>query len=82
MKAFLADACLLRGILGARDLFDTRDGITSWAVCNHPASLSPRSFAQFNRWILLLPKDDFNQVLERLMKWLPNPFSLDTQSIL
>ena len=53
------------------------DGITSWAVCNHPATLSPSRFTQFNQGIPFLPKDDFNQVLERLMKWLPKPFSLD-----
>jgi mRNA interferase MazF len=54
------------------------DGVTSWAVCNHPATVSPSRFKQFNKGIPLLPKADFNQVLERLMKWLPQPFSLDT----
>jgi mRNA interferase MazF len=53
------------------------DGVTSWAVCNHPATVSPSRFMQFNHGIPLLPKADFNQVLERLMKWLPQPFSLD-----
>ena len=54
------------------------NGVTSWAVCNHPATLSPSRFTQFNQGIPLLPKDDFNQVLERLIKWLPIPFPLDT----
>ncbi len=54
------------------------DGVTSWAVCNHPTTVSPSRFSQFRGNIPLLPKDDFNQVLERLMKWLPRPFSLDT----
>jgi mRNA interferase MazF len=53
------------------------DGVTSWAVCNHPTTLSPSRFSQFRGNIPLLPKADFNQVLERLMKWLPQPFSLD-----
>ena len=53
------------------------DGIPSWAVCNHPATLSPSRFIQFNQGTPLLPKADFNQVLERLIKWLPQPFSLD-----
>jgi hypothetical protein len=38
----------------------------------------PSRFKQFNQGISLLPKADFDQVLERLMKWLPQPFSLDT----
>jgi mRNA interferase MazF len=53
------------------------DGITSWAVCNHPTTVSPSRFSQFRGNIPLLPKADFNQVLEKLMKWLPQPFSLD-----
>jgi mRNA interferase MazF len=53
------------------------DGVTSWAVCNHPATMSPSRFKQFNQGTPLLPKADFNQVLERLMKWLPKPFELD-----
>jgi mRNA interferase MazF len=53
------------------------DGVISWAVCNHPATVSPSRFKQFNKGIPLLPKADFNQVLERLMNWLPQPFSLD-----
>jgi mRNA interferase MazF len=54
------------------------DGVTSWAICNHPTTLSPSRFKQFNNGIPLLPNADFNQVLEKFMKWLPQPFLLDT----
>jgi mRNA interferase MazF len=54
------------------------DGVTSWAVCNHPATMSPSRFKQFNKGTPLLQKAEFNQMLELLMKWLPQPFSLDT----
>jgi mRNA interferase MazF len=54
------------------------DGVISWAVCNHPTTVSPSRFKQFNNGIPLLPKADFNQVLEKLMKWLPQPFSLES----
>jgi mRNA interferase MazF len=53
-------------------------GLTSWAVCNHTATVSPSRFSQFHGTIPVLPKADFNEVLEKLMKWLPNPFTLDT----
>jgi mRNA interferase MazF len=53
------------------------DGVSSWAVCNQPATVSPSRFMQFNRGIPFVPKEDFNQVLERLLKWLPKPFALD-----
>ena len=54
------------------------DVASSWAVCNHPATLSPSRFVQFNHGIPVLPKEDFNQVLEKLIRWLPKPFELDT----
>ena len=53
------------------------NGITSWAVCNQPSTVSPSRLRQLNKGIPLLPKADFNQVLDRLLKWLPQPFSLD-----
>jgi mRNA interferase MazF len=53
------------------------DGIASWAICNHPATMSPSRFMQFNKGTPLLPKADFNQVLEKLIKWLPTPFELE-----
>jgi mRNA interferase MazF len=46
----------------------------SWAICNQPSTVAPSRFSQFKGEIPLLPKTDFNQVLELLMKWLPVPF--------
>jgi mRNA interferase MazF len=54
-----------------------REGVTSWAICNQPSTVSPSRFKQFNRGTPLLPKADFNQVLDLLKKWLPVPFSLE-----
>jgi mRNA interferase MazF len=51
--------------------------LISWAVCNHPTTVSPSRFSQFRGKIPLLPKSDFNQVLDLLIKWLPKPFSLE-----
>jgi mRNA interferase MazF len=53
------------------------NGVASWAVCNHPVTISPSRLSQFHGKIPLLPKVDFNQILERLMKWLPVPFKLE-----
>jgi mRNA interferase MazF len=39
------------------------DNVVSWAICNHPATVSPSRFIQFNQGMLLLPKADFNEVL-------------------
>jgi mRNA interferase MazF len=52
------------------------DGIPSWAVCNQPYTVSTSRLMQFRGEIPLLPKEDFNQVLGKLMKWLPKPFLL------
>jgi len=52
-------------------------GIEAWAICNHPYTVSTSRLRQFNKGTPLLPKEDFNQVLGKLMKWLPQPFSLE-----
>jgi hypothetical protein len=53
------------------------DAHDSWAVCNQPSTVAPSRFSQFKGEIPLLPKEDFNQVIELLAKWLPVPFKLD-----
>jgi mRNA interferase MazF len=50
------------------------DGVTSWAVCNMPSTVAPSRFSQFKGRIPLLPETDFNEILARLLKWLPRPF--------
>lgn len=50
------------------------EGVASWAICNLPSTVAPSRFSQFKGKIPLLPKPDFNEVLGRLMKWLPVPF--------
>ena len=52
--------------------------LDSWAVCNQPSTVAPSRFSQFKGKIPVLPKKDFNQVLELLVKWLPVPFKLET----
>jgi mRNA interferase MazF len=51
--------------------------LDSWAVCNQPSTVAPSRFSQFKGKIPVLPKKDFNQVLELLVKWLPAPFKLE-----
>jgi len=51
--------------------------VDSWAICNHPYTVSNSRLTQFRGEIPLLSKQDFNQVLEKLMKWLPKPFLLE-----
>jgi len=50
----------------------------SWAIANQIASVSTSRFIQFNRGFPLLPKADFNQILDRIVEWLPIPFDLET----
>jgi len=49
----------------------------SWAICNQPSTVAPSRFSQFKGKIPLLPAKDFNQILELLRKWLPEPFKLE-----
>lgn len=41
-----------------------------WAICNHPYTVATSRLTQIRGKIPLLPKEDFNQILDRLMKWL------------
>jgi len=47
------------------------DGVQSWAVCNHPTTVSPSRFSQFKGRIPLVPQDDFAAILALLLAWLP-----------
>lgn len=51
------------------------NGVTSWAICNQLSTVAPSRFSQFSGKIPVLPIADFNQVLARVVKWLPVPFS-------
>ena len=53
------------------------DGRASWAICNQPSTVSPSRFTPIGVKPPLLPQSDFDQVLEKLMKWLPRPFDLE-----
>jgi uncharacterized protein YifN (PemK superfamily) len=51
--------------------------VPEWAICNQPSTVLSSRFNQFAGKIPVLPKADFNQVLEKLMQWLPKPFPVD-----
>ena len=59
----------------AHRLAVTFDGVQSWAVCNHPATVAPSRFSQFKGRIPMVPEADFNAILALLLKWLPGPFA-------
>jgi mRNA interferase MazF len=53
------------------------EGVHSWALCNMLSTVAPSRFSQFKGKIPLLPEADFNEVLARVMKWLPKPFAIE-----
>jgi mRNA interferase MazF len=53
------------------------EGVTSWAICNQPSTVAPSRLSQFGGKIPMLPIEDFNQVLTRLLQWLPVPFPVE-----
>jgi hypothetical protein len=57
-------------------LFQIGD-VTSLAICNQSSTVAPSRFSQFSGKIPGLPVADFNQVLKRLLKWLPVPFAVE-----
>ncbi len=53
------------------------EGTVSWAICNHLYTVAPSRFSQYGGKKLLLPELEFNQVLEKINKWLPHPFGIE-----
>ncbi len=54
------------------------EAVQSWALCNMLSTVSPSRFSQFKGKIPLSPEADFNEVLGRVMKWLPKPFAIES----
>jgi mRNA interferase MazF len=50
------------------------DGGPRWAICNQPSTVSPARLTQFNSGIPKMSEADFNEVLAKLMRWIPKPF--------
>jgi mRNA interferase MazF len=53
------------------------DGRKNWAVCNHPYTVSPSRFFPEKGRIPMVSEADFNEMLKRLLAWLPRPFDID-----
>jgi mRNA interferase MazF len=50
------------------------DGQKSWVVCNHLYTVAPSRFSQIKGAIPHVPKAEFNEILSRVLAWLPRPF--------
>ena len=61
----------------AVELSSSIDGQRSWAVCNQPSTIAPSRLSQVKGKIPLISEADFNQILARLIAWLPTPFDLE-----
>ena len=53
------------------------DGQSSWAVCNHLYTVAPSRFTQIRGTIPRVPNTEFNEILRRVLAWLPRPFEVD-----
>ena len=49
----------------------------SWAICNHPCTVSPSRLWAFPNPIPLVSVEDFNAALALLFHWLPRPFPME-----
>jgi len=58
-------ACQLAAYIAGRE---------NWAVCNQPYTVANSRLSQSHGAIPLVSEAEFNQILERLMRWLPRPF--------
>ncbi len=61
----------------AWELSVSLDGRRNWVVCNHLYTLAPSRLSTFPGKIPRVPNAEFNEILKRVMLWLPRPFALD-----
>jgi mRNA interferase MazF len=52
------------------------DGRQSWVVCNHLYTVAPSRFSQSKGLIPMVTKKEFNEILSRIMRWLPVKFDI------
>ena len=53
------------------------DGRKSWVICNHLCTIAPSRLSPAKHKIPRIPNEEFNEILRRVMAWLPRPFKLD-----
>lgn len=47
------------------------EGVEAWAICNLPSTVAPSRLSQFHGKIPRMDPADFDQVVQRLRRWLP-----------
>jgi mRNA interferase MazF len=50
------------------------DGRRAWAVCNHLYTVAPSRLSVGRTKIPRVSNAEFNEILKRVMAWLPRPF--------
>ncbi len=55
----------------AHELSISLDGRKSWVICNHLYTVSPSRLSQVKGGVPRLSEEEFHQILERVMRWLP-----------
>lgn len=61
----------LSGEWGYKLPIQVQRGRESWVVCNHIYTVSPSRLEQVRGGVLRIAETSFNEVLERLYRWLP-----------
>jgi len=47
--------------------------LQSWAICNHPSTISTSRLSQFSGRIPKLAQNEFDEILEVVRLWIPTP---------
>lgn len=61
----------------AWELSVSLEGRRNWVVCNHLCTVAPSRLSQVRGKLPMVPKNEFNEILTRVMAWLPRPFDID-----
>jgi len=58
----------------AWELSTSIDGQKSWVICNHLYTVAPSRLSQVRSKIPRVQNIEYNEILSRVMQWLPRPF--------
>lgn len=54
------------------------DADDSWAICNHPVTVSTARFTFIRGAIPMITTGEADQIIEKLRNWIPRPFGADS----
>lgn len=63
----------------ALELSVSADGRRNWVLCGHLCTVATSRLSSIRQRIPRIPDAEFNEILDRIHRWLPRPFAVDKE---